>query len=190
MSNEADARRAAFRRWLGHHGTANAVAKRAGIAVSAIYNFLNGSTSSLSIDVMTKLATATGSSIDEIVTGRKDQASTLPVKFRIGHGGSMFVARPAGLNDDDISAAEVDGPGLSPLPDGWLVFFRSGAEDPERLVGKLATVRYQGGGPRPAVRMIERGSRAGLYTLKAMDGTVTEDVAVMACHEVVSFAAP
>lgn len=90
------------------------------------------------------------------------------------------VALPGG-----VSAALVDGDGLLPIPDGWTVYFKEEPADPASLVGKLATVRYSGGGDRPVVRNVQRSQHDGLYTLQALDGTLTEDVKIVAAHEIV-----
>lgn len=192
-----------FKRWLEENNlNANEAAKRAEISVSAIYNFLNGDTKSLSSTVLTKLAAANNSSVDAILNGQKNLDSdprskhNVRILFRIGARGSMFVcedklvaAAPQGVAlPRGVIAAVVDGDGLMPIPDGWTVFFREEAAEPERLVGKLATVRFAGGGDRPVVRTILRSREAGLFTLKAMDGSLTEDVKIVAAHEIVSFA--
>lgn len=201
-ADDVEARRAAFRRWLDLMGVnANEAAKKAGISVSAIYNFLNGDTKSLSSSVLSKLAGATNSSVDEILIGKKtiDKAPSgrhsVPVLFRIGARGSMFVcdeklvaAAPDGVAlPNKVLAAVVDGDGLLPIPNGWTVFFREEASDPAKLEGKLATVRYSGGGDRPVVRTVMRSNFDGLHTLRALDGTLTEDVQIVAAHEIVAF---
>ena len=198
---EVEERRAAFRRWLELNGTnANEAAKKAGISVSAIYNFLNGDTKSLSSTILSKLAIANSSSVDDILSGKSHKTDNarmqIRVSYRIGARGSMFLTdesiyteAPAGVAlPDGVSAAIVDGDGLSPIPDGWTVFFREQASPASALVGKLACVRFSGGGDRPVVRTILASEYSGLHTLKALDGTLTEDVKIVAAHEIVSFA--
>ena len=199
-SEEVDTRRAALRRWLELHGiNANEAAKKAEISVSAIYNFLNGDTKSLSSTILNKLALAYNSSVDSILHGRdvnlKSETPRITILYRVGARGSMFVCEdglmaepPAGVAlPSDLSAAVIDGDGLLPIPDGWTVFFRNGPSDPSTLIGKLATVRYSGGGDRPVVRNIIRSQHDGLFSLRAMDGTITEDVKIVAAHEIVAF---
>lgn len=199
-SQEVDERRAAFRRWLDLMGVnANEAARKAEITVSAIYNFLNGDTKSLSSNVLNKLAVAYNSSVDAILSGREQQNQVsvprVKVLFRVGARGSMFICEdklvataPQGVAlPSGVSAAVVDGDGLAPIPDGWTVFFRDDPSEPGALVGKLATVRFSGGGDRPVVRTIVRSQHDGLFTLKALDGTLTEDVKIVAAHEVVAF---
>lgn len=100
----------------------------------------------------------------------------------------LFADAPEGQTlPNGVSAAVVDGGELAFIPDGWAIFFRNEAADPRSLVGKLATVRFAGGGERPVVRMILASLEPGLFTLKALDGTLTEDVKIVAAHEIVSF---
>jgi transcriptional regulator with XRE-family HTH domain len=196
-----EARRDAFRQWLErNHLNANTAAKRAGIAVSGIYNFLNGDTKSLSANVLSKLAEATSTSVDSILGGAVGALGNVrtPIKitYRIGARGSMFLvdenlttAPPQGVSlPEGVSAAVVDGESLGPIPPGWTVFFRDEPTDPEHLIGKPATVRYAGGGDRPAVLVILKSKFEGLHSLRAMDGTLIEDVKILAAHEIVSFA--
>lgn len=200
-ASEVDARRAALEKWFELHDTnANEAAKRAEFSVSAIYNFLNGDTKSLSSKVLSKLASAYNSSVDAILNGSANvdntRARVVRVVFRVGARGSMFVcddenlvaSPPAGVAlPNGVSAAVIDGDGLLPIPDGWTVFFRDETAAPNTLVGKLAVVRYSGGGDRPVVRNIQTSKFEGLHTLRAMDGTVTEDVQIVAAHEIVAF---
>lgn len=192
--------REAFRKWLDQNNlNANEAAKKAKISVSAIYNFLNGDTKSLSSTVLQKLALANNSSVDSIISGRADLVAPkkkIKISYRVGAKGSMFVcddeiytSSPEGIAmPDDVSAAVVDGDGLAPIPDGWTIFFRNKPTDPDKLIGKLATVRFSGGGERPVVRTILASEHPGLHSLRAMDGSLTEDVKVMTAHEIVSFA--
>lgn len=92
------------------------------------------------------------------------------------------VAVPGG-----VSAAVIDGDGLTPIPSGWVIYFRNEDSNPSALEGKLATVRYSGGGDRPVVRTILRSDFDGLWTLRAMDGSLTKDVEIVAAHEIVAF---
>ena len=198
--SEADQRRDAFRQWLDHQGTnANEAAKKAGFSVSAIYNFLNGDTKSLSSNILNKLAQAYGSTVDDILYGRggEKQSSVMRVEvlYRVGARGSMFVCdeklvatAPQGVTlPDGVSAALIDGDGLAPIPNGWVVYFRNAPSEPAALLNKLATVRFSGGGDRPVVRTITRSQHDGLFTLCALDGTITEDVKIVAAHEIVAF---
>ena len=103
----------------------------------------------------------------------------------------LVVARPPGVGpDEDVAAAIIDGDGLLPIPSGWLVFFRVQPEAPDGLVGKMAVVRYSGGGDRPVIRTIRRSTEAGMFTLQAFTGALVEDVEIVAAHRVISFAAP
>lgn len=195
----AQERREAFRKWLEIQKlNANSAAKKAGISVSVIYNFLNGDTKSISSSVLAKLAAATGSTIDSILNGkpRWDGPSFVPVRYLIGARGSMFLAEedlfaraPDGvILPEGIVASLVDGTGLLPIPDRWTVFSRTVTSPIDTLVGKLAVVRYAGGGERPCIRAILSSKFDGLYNLRAMNGITTEDVEILEAHEIMSFA--
>ena len=193
----SDINREKFTKWLKDNGlTPHSAARKAGVSPGAIYNFLSGTSESLSSAVLQKLANATGNSVDAILTGSV-RTAIIPVTFRIGGSGRVFaiddgeeitVKRPAGVADDDnISAAIIDGDSLLPIPSGWVVFFRTTSEAPEKLIGKMAVVRFSGGGDKPVVRTIRRGTSSGLFTLHAFNGGLLEDVEVVAAHAVVSF---
>lgn len=194
----ADAR-AALKLWLkANNLSPYSAARKAGISPGTIYNFLSGTSDSLSSAVLQKLAAVTGNSVDNILTGTAPR-SLIPVTHRIGTQGRMFdvddarlsLARPPGLaGDDEFSAAIVDGDGLHPIPSDWAVFFRSQPTEAEKMIGQMAVVRFEGGGERPVIRTIRRGTKPGLYTLQAFNGAITEDVQIVAAHLIASFAKP
>lgn len=101
----------------------------------------------------------------------------------------LVAAAPAGVEiPDGVSAAVVDTDDLGLIGNGWTVYFRNEPSDPSTLEGKAAAVRYSGGGDRPAIRTIQRSQFDGLWSLKAADGTMTEDVKIVAAHEIVAYA--
>ncbi len=110
--------------------------------------------------------------------------------FDVDESEGLSVTAPPGVNAAGICAAVVDGDGLHPIPPDWTVFFEEATSDPAQLVGKLAVVRWSGGGSRPVVRTIRRGSGQGLFSLQALSGSMTEDVEILAAHKVVSISAP
>lgn len=191
--------RDAFKAWLAANRiTPHKAAKLAGVSPGTIYNFLSGVSDSLSSGVLRKLADATGSSVDAILTGAKPP-QTVPVTHRIGALGRMFsvsddetitLSYPPGVTDrGELSAAIVEGEGMHPIPSGWAVFFVDQPEAPETLIGEMAVVRFAGGGDRPVVRTIRRGPEQGLFNLQAFNGTLIEAVEIIAAHRVVSFSA-
>jgi hypothetical protein len=201
VDNEVN--RVNFKRWLDENDlSAFAAAKKAEVSPGAIYNFLNGTSKSLSSLVLQKLADGHGTTVDDILTGglSHDDRSVI-VSYRIGAGGSMFdiedheetvrLARPVGLSSElTLAAAVIDGDGLAPIPEGWAVFFEADTTRPEDLLGALAVVRWSGGGDRPVVRTIRKGSETGMYSLQAFSGALLENVEIRAAHRVVSFAEP
>ena len=110
--------------------------------------------------------------------------------FAVDEDEGLTVSAPPGVEAAGVSAAVVDGDGLHPIPPNWTVFFESDACEPGLLIGKLAVVRWSGGGDRPVVRTLRRGSQPGTFTLQALNGTLIEDVEVVAAHKVVSLSAP
>jgi hypothetical protein len=70
------------------------------------------------------------------------------------------------------------------------VFFEADTTVASDLVGALAVVRYSGGGDRPVIRTIRRGSEPGMFTLQAFSGALLENVEIRAAHRVVSFCEP
>jgi hypothetical protein len=189
-----DLKREAFRAFMERMETnPNRLARDGKFSVSAIYNFLNGDTNSLSSTILQKIAKTTQQTVDSILTGTVSRAF-IPVLYIVGAGGVLFpmdetfVERPPGVSTDDLVAARIDEGGLHPLPSGWTVFYTAAANDPETLIGKLAVVRWSGGGERPVIRTIRRGSKPGAFTLHALDGKLTEDVTILAAHAVVAIA--
>lgn len=188
-------------------------ATAAGIRSSTIYNFLAGSTHSLSTTVLEKLALAAGCSVDEILSGAAQsqppevrQPSTIAapssrasveVLWTVGIGGRLHkmeetvtVSRPVGVDPYlSLAAAVIEGDGLHPLRSGWLVYYNRIAVSPEELIGKLAVVIVPGK-PQPMIREIARGSQRGLYTLRSWTGAPLEDVEVESAHLVVSICQP
>jgi hypothetical protein len=175
-------------------------ANMAGISPGTIYNFLSGTSDSLSAGVMQKLAEAHGVTVDVILGGALEPI--IYVTHRVGASGRMFdladdekgtmkLATPPGIPAGErLAAAILDGDGLHPIPTGWAVYFRQDQEHPLALVGSMAVVRYSGGGDRPVIRTVRRSAAAGLYTLQAFSGALIEDVEITACHRVMAFAAP
>lgn len=145
---------------------------------------------------MERLAAAANSSVDSILTGN-EQFHLIAVAYRVGAGGKMFgvdddekllVQKPAGLDGNEkVAAALIDGDALHPIPAGWSVFFRIDPEEPATMIGEMCVLRFLGGGDRPVVRTIRRGTQPGLFTLQAFNGTLTEDVEIVAAHRIVSF---
>jgi transcriptional regulator with XRE-family HTH domain len=191
-----------FRQWLEAYDlSAHSAAKKANVSPGAIYNFLAGTSKSLSSGVLQKLAAATGSDVDAILSGPSGMGPELiSVTHLIGAGGSLFevqefdepisLERPAGLDKvARYAAAIIDGEGLSPIPDGWAVFFEAELTPASEAVGAICVVRFSGGGTRPVVRTILPGSNPELYSLQHLSGQLTEDVEVRTAQRVVALVA-
>lgn len=174
-------------------------ATKAGIRSSTLYNFLAGTSASLSSDTLQRLATAAGATVDELLNGaapaKKAAPATAPVEAVIGIFGRLFpvtevddVPLPAGLPAGvAVTAARVDGDGLHPIPAGWVVFYEQEPRDASGLIGKLAIVSVRGQ-PQRMVRQVQKGSTAGLFTLLAWGSGPMADVEVVEAHAVLSIA--
>ena len=199
MPNSKDtAKVAAFKRFMDERGLKpHPWAQAAGLRSSTIYNFLSGKSLSLSSDTLERLAKAAGASVDEILSGEKtNHRSDAPVlvPYTVGVYGRLFamdrpmhVQRPAGVPAEvEVVAARIDGDGLHPVPDGWLVYFEAQARDPEALIGKLCVVQVAGG--QRLIREIRRGQNPGLYTLLSWSASPMEQAQVQAAHLIISIA--
>lgn len=195
--NDTVEKRENLRKWLKDNNLkAFRAAKDAGIAPSALYNFLNGTTKSLSTDVLAKLAGLKSQPIDAILDPDAYARDKIQVVYLVGARGSMFeldesdrgeIVRPLGIPAGrSIKAARIDGDSLSPIPKDWHVCFEADTTVPEALIGSVAVVRYEGF-PRPMIGTVRRGQSEELYTIEAFDGSTVPDVRVRAAHRVVAF---
>jgi transcriptional regulator with XRE-family HTH domain len=174
-----------------HNLKPHAVAKKAGITSSTLYNFLAHKSDTLSINTLEKIARATNSSVDEIL-GRPPQAPkqlAVPVLFLVGIYGKMYDAsnetsapHPIGVPDgEQITAARIAGDGMRPLPAGMMLYFNTQPDKTEAMIGKLCVIRASGL-DEPVVRELHHGSQPGLYTLIGWSAAPLIDVEVIACH--------
>lgn len=172
-------------------------AQAAGLRSSTIYNFLSGKSLSLSSDTLERLAKAAGATVDEILSGEKTNnmiEAPVLVPYTVGVYGRLFamdkplhVQRPAGVPAEvEVVAARIDGDGLHPVPDGWMVYFEAQPRDPELLVGKLCVVQVAGG--QRLIREIRRGQNPGLYTLLSWSASPMEQAQIQAAHLIISIA--
>lgn len=189
-----DRRREALRRFIERSGTnANALAKRAGVRSSTIYNYLSGTSQGLSLDVVAKLAEAGGGTIDELLGNTTGRPGPIPVQYEVGVHGRMFgvdrmmqIERPDWLPPgEDVIAALAPGEALRPMPGDWTVLFRREPQPPDELLGRLCVVRAQNHG-EPLLREIRRGSQRGLFDLFWWSAPPISDVVVQAAHLVLS----
>jgi predicted transcriptional regulator len=175
-------------------------AKAAGLRSSTIYNFLAGTTQSLSADTLSRLAAVAGVSVDELLgsAAPAKPKQTVKVEGVVGVYGRIYQAeseqdaidRPPGIAPDaDVAAVRVDGDGLHPIPAGWHVVYEREPRDPETLLRKLAVV-LAAGATHAVVREIRRGSTAGLYTLIGWSTAPAEDVEITRAHAIVAIVQP
>lgn len=191
--NHGDPRDVLRRLMDEQHLNPHALAQKANIRPSTLYNFLSGVSETLSVPVIEKIAAVTGASVDVLLGKAPMAGGAIPVEWEIGNLGRLYpddrnlqLDRPPGLDPaDDIVAAITHDEVLRPMPGEWNVLFRRQPEDPEQLLGKLCVVRTPGHSG-PLVRELRRGSRRGLYTLNFWSSAPMEDVEVLAAHRIVS----
>jgi transcriptional regulator with XRE-family HTH domain len=178
-------------------------AKAAGLRSSTLYNFLSGTSQSLSTETLEKLAAAAGVTVDELLGNQplrrpsEANSKTVPLLWTVGIYGRLFemepktnIARPVGIpTDAKVIAARIDGDGLHPVPPGWTVFFTEAPAAAESLVGKVAVVKIVGS-TQMMVREIRRGTQAGLYTLLSWSASPIENVEISAAHPILAITQP
>jgi transcriptional regulator with XRE-family HTH domain len=186
-------------------------AQQAGLRSSTLYNFLSGTSKSLSSDSLERLARAAGVTVDELLGSPAKPPPELPaqataplaveakrvsLRWTVGIYGRLFemdavtIDRPVGIAaDEDVVAARVDGDGLHPVPPGWTVFFTRASHDPTALVGKVAVVRVPGHA-QMLVREVRRGTQAGLWTLLSWNAAPLENVEITAAHLILAITQP
>jgi transcriptional regulator with XRE-family HTH domain len=189
-----DRLRIALEAFMARHGlNAHALSKKANIRPSTIYNFMSGTSKSLSLPVIEKIAEAVGVSAAEILGGHG--GDYIQVAYEVGVHGKLYaldeplrLERPSWLPDDEtVLAAIASGDALRPMPGEWTILFRKEPEDPETLLGRLCLVRVAGL-PQPVLREIRRGTRRGLYHLSFWAAAPLEDAEIQAAHLIVSMA--
>lgn len=186
--------RAILRRVMEEQGlNPHALAQRANIRPSTLYNFLSGVSETLSLPVIEKIAAVTGIGMDALLGKAPLAGGAIPVAWEVGILGRLYpddrnltLTRPPGLDPaEDVVAAITNDEVLRPMPGEWNVLFRKEPEEPDGLLGQLCVVRVAGHS-QPMIREIRRGSRRGLYTLSFWAASPMEDVEVLAAHRIVS----
>lgn len=191
--NHGDPREILRRLMEEHKLNPHALAQKAKITPSTLYNFLSGVSETLSVPVIEKIAAVTGASVDSLLGNAPMAGGKIPIAWEVGILGRLFpdgrnltLDRPPGLDPaEEVVAAIANDEALRPMPGEWNVLFRRDPEDPEGLLGKLCVVRTTGA-QGPLVRELRRGSRRGLYTLNFWTVAPLEDVEVLAAHRIVS----
>ena len=176
-------------------------ATSAGIRSSALYNFINGDSHSLSGDTLLKLAKAAGASVEELMgepSAKTSEAlgTTVRVPYFVSTLGRLVEAEraetvpyPIGvLPDLALLCARVkkDGPSFTA---GSLVYFEEKSRSPKDLIGFLV-IAHTAHGSNTAVRRLGRGSSAGLYTLWSSDSGLEEGVEVESVQFIVATIQP
>lgn len=170
----------------------HALAQKSGIRASTLYNFLSGTSKSLSLPVIEKIAAAAGAPVAELLGEAPASGENIELAYEVGVHGRLYDAqegltleRPEWLpSGEEVVAAIASGDALRPMPGEWTIFFRKQPQDPEELQGKLCVVRVAGVS-QPMIREIRRGTRRGLYHLSFWAAAPMDDAEILAAHEIV-----
>jgi phage repressor protein C with HTH and peptisase S24 domain len=167
-----------------HHLTANAWAGLAGVSEGTIRNFLKGGehgSDSMSDRVYSLLANAIGETVpalqgEEVAQARASD-ETVPVRSFIGAGDEIVVLQPDGEPIDwtaappgmeGAEATQVRGRSMIPLyHEGDLLFHNRQGLDPSHYIGEVVALQVKGG--KRFVKLLQRGSRRGRYTLVSVN---------------------
>lgn len=185
----AERRRAALRRIMKEFGlSVNGWAVKAKVAESALREFLNDESKSLSDRTYAKLAAAIDRS-PEYVRGESSAPADLPLWGYAGAGERIhlfdgdnpppleMIEAPPGLQNG--AAVIVRGDSMMPrLRQGDVIFFEQEHMPPERLLNQECVVQLPGG--TILVKQLSRGSRRNRYHLVSINPSVRvmEDEAV------------
>jgi len=172
---------------------AHALAKKANVQPSTLYNLMSGVSKSLSVGVAQKLADALDTSVDAILGNAPVTSDKIDILWEVGVLGKLFeldhplqMKRPVGIGpDEDVIAAIASGDTLRPMPGEWSILFRRQSEDPDGLLGKLCIVRIANSA-QPMIREIRRGTRRGIYHLSYWSAAPIEDATLAASHLIIS----
>jgi hypothetical protein len=127
-------------------------------------------------------------SLDWLLSGKgqmKAGSPTIPVTQYIGAGAEVVPFPDQGSLDEEpvlvglegCEAARVRGDSMPPFKDGWLLIYRhpeAGVQ--ERSIGKLCIVDVVEG--PTLVKVLQRGSKRGLWNLVSWKGAVRTDVQI------------
>lgn len=182
MSDVAEFRREAFRRWIEGNGGVQAVAAHADVAPTTIYSYLGGKGKSLTDRTAAKISAAFGITIDEMLGG-----GLVRILGAVG-------ASPDGDFIQSMADPSID---LAPIPpggtsasvavvvkgrsmhgiadDGALVYFEIQQLPPsDDMIGESAVVQTEDG--RVLFKRLQRGKDAGCYDLESIDGDTLKNV--------------
>lgn len=174
----------------------HSLSQKANIRASTIYNFMSGTSKSLSLTVIEKIAEAVGVPASEILGETPAGAGNfIQVTYEVGVHGKLYesdepiqLERPSWLPEDEqVLAAVASGDAMRPMPGDWTVLFRQEPQDPEELLGRLCVVRVAGIA-QPMIREIRRGTQRGLYHLAFWSAAPIDDAEIQAAHLIVSLA--
>ena len=150
------------------------LARLAGIGQTGVKAILDGRVRSTRIETIVKLAKALGVSVSWLVTGDEDFRARVPI-VGVVSAGEGWTEQPDDstehveftLGGDDMIAVEIHGDSMLPTyrATDILICRRQSGRSIAEQVGKDCVLRTSDG--RHLVKILKKGSRPGLYTLKS-----------------------
>ena len=181
--DEMDRVRAAVQRAMDRKGfKRKPLAKAAGIGETVVRDLLEGRNLDVRVGTLRRLAGPLETSLEELLG-----APGVPVTGRVGAGGSVefveetgelaTVVRPPGITVD-LEAAEVVGDSMLPrYSSGDVVYFSRRFDGLlDEYYGEFCIARIASG--ETYVKLLARGSRPGLVTLRSLNAADMEDVEI------------
>ena len=122
---------------------------------------------------------------DEITGTLRDR--TVPISGYVGAGAEIYpvddgadfgeVECPRGLNPNEVVAVEVRGDSMSPISDGWILFYTKTAHGvPAEALNQMCVVKLTGG--PLLVKKVYLGNQRGRYNLISTNATLIENTLV------------
>ncbi|WP_292229395.1 hypothetical protein [Brevundimonas sp.] len=131
MSDDIIRRREAFRQFAEARGGPAKLARTSKVSATTLYSYLDGKSASMLDRTTSKIATATGVSVEEMFGGERP-TRTVPVVYHVGAGASVYalsgqepfnyVEGPDDATDETV-AGKIEGTSLGEMFDGWLIFW-------------------------------------------------------------------
>jgi repressor LexA len=160
------------------------LAKAAGLGETAIRDLFNSERNDVRVGTLVRLANYFEISVDDLIEERE-----LPVSGKVGAGGSIIfepeddpdgpmVQRPPGASGK-ILALEVIGNSMFPkYEDGDVIYVRKDVDGIlPAAIGDYCAIRTSDGGTY--LKILAKGSRPGLYTLRSLNAPDMEDQEVV-----------
>lgn len=150
------------------------LSRAAGLGPTAVRDILENRVRSTRIETILKLSNALGVSVSWLVTGDDDFRARVPIVGVVSAGEGWTEQPDDGreyvdftLGGDDMIAVEIHGESMLPTyrPTDILICRRQSGRAISDQIGKDCVLRTSDG--RHLVKIVKKGNRPGLYTLKS-----------------------